>query len=39
MFPGFVDIVVCVVLTLCVLVLYLRISDNDSKEESPYDKN
>ena len=38
MFPGFVDIVVCVVLTLCVLVLYLRISD-DSKEESPYDKN
>ena len=38
MFPGFVDIVVCVVLTLCLVFLYVKISD-DNKEESPYDKN
>lgn len=39
MFPDIIDIVVCVIVTLCMVVLYLRISDNDYKDESPYDKN
>ena len=39
MFPDIVDILICVVLTLCMVVLYLRISDNDTKDESPYEKN
>jgi hypothetical protein len=39
MFPDLTDIVICVVITLCIVVLYLRITDNDNKEESPYDKN
>lgn len=39
MFPDIVDILICVVLTLCMVVLYLRISDDYSKEEPPYEKD
>jgi hypothetical protein len=39
MYPGLIDIVICVILTLCFVILYLRITDNDNEEKSPYDKN